>query len=269
MIELGAHHKSPVKRLAMSRFFESFQADQCCLCGSPEGLSGEHKIKASALRAIFGNTPMVIGNSDGVSALRPAQGPKSKAFHFSARICSSCNGAHTQPPDREFDHFHKMVSELIFDEESPEKILDLPRYALGSEAYINVFRYFAKLLACHIAESSGPRALVICEFALGRDNFNPISLFIDRDPTYTAFHKDYGEHQYAAHGGLIVPTNPKSQTPTSFRSSLTLGLVRYQFWVTFNTHVADELKNRHPIFWRKCQEAYLTALESHIPKPDK
>ena len=34
---------------------------QCCLCGSTEALSGEHKIKASALRGVFGKQGMVIG----------------------------------------------------------------------------------------------------------------------------------------------------------------------------------------------------------------
>jgi hypothetical protein len=75
----------------MGTFFEPYQAEGCCLCGSRESLTGEHKIKASALRKIFGKNAMTIGHFDGHSIPRSAQGPKSSAFHFSSRMCSSCN----------------------------------------------------------------------------------------------------------------------------------------------------------------------------------
>ncbi|HHT7520271.1 TPA: hypothetical protein ACT1UU_003971, partial [Klebsiella oxytoca] len=84
----------------MEIFFKSYQTEGCCLCGSSGSLTGEHKIKASALRKIFGSNAMVIGDFDDGGILRTAQGPKSKAFHFSARMCSLCNGSRTQPADQ-------------------------------------------------------------------------------------------------------------------------------------------------------------------------
>lgn len=53
---------------------------QCCLCGSTEALSGEHKLKAAALRSEFGAQPMVIGRPG--ERYRHAQSPSSKQFHF-------------------------------------------------------------------------------------------------------------------------------------------------------------------------------------------
>ncbi len=47
----------------MGFFFEPYQTDCCCLCGSPESLTGEHKVKASALRKIFGRDGIDFGES--------------------------------------------------------------------------------------------------------------------------------------------------------------------------------------------------------------
>ena len=65
---------------------------ECCLCGSPENLTGEHKIKASLLRSEFGTSNMVIGKfGDPASRPRLAQSAKSKAMHFASRLCIPCN----------------------------------------------------------------------------------------------------------------------------------------------------------------------------------
>lgn len=253
----------------MGIFFEPYQTDRCCLCGSPESLTGEHKVKASALRKIFGRESMVIGSFDGTSIPRSAQGPKSQAFHFSARICASCNSSSTQAPDHEFDRFHALVSDLVSQGKPPESVFNLPQYDLSSTQYLNVFRYFAKLLCCHVAESSGPRALAVSEFALGRACRNTVCLYIDADPTYEVFHERFGEHKFAAHGGLIVPVDSKTQLPTSFRSSLTLGAVRYIFWVRFGALAGLALQLFHRPFFEKCDAAYREALRNPLSDDER
>ena len=75
----------------MGIWFEPFREQQCCLCGSTDRLTGEHKFKASALKALFKGSPMVVGQFDGTSTPRNAQGPKSEALHFAARLCANCN----------------------------------------------------------------------------------------------------------------------------------------------------------------------------------
>ena len=234
----------------MGMFFEPYNADCCCMCGSSASLTGEHKIKASALRTIFGRDAMVIGSFDGKSTLRPAQGPKSRAFHFSARLCASCNSTRTQAPDREFDEFHALVSASLSEGQDPLSVFCLPQYAIGSGEYLDVFRYFAKLLCCHVAESCGPRPLALSEFAVGNVHRNPVFLHIDADPTYATFRETFGEHRYAAHGGLVVPVDANTQLPTSFRSSMTLGAVRYIFWVNFGVLVGAALRLFHQDFSR-------------------
>lgn len=249
----------------MDMFFEPYQTESCCLCGSRESLTGEHKIKASVLRKIFSENAMVIGNFDGENAPRLAQGPKSRAFHFSARMCSLCNNTLTQAADHEFDRFHALADSLLSEGKDPSLAFDSPKYILGSEAYLNVFRYFSKMLCCHIAESSGPRLLAACEFAMGKTNRNIVFLHIDIDLAYEVFRDKFGEHQFARHGGLMVLFDPKTQNLTSFRSSISLGAVRYTFWVEINETVAITLRTFHYEFWRKCKDAYLDALKNPLP----
>lgn len=253
----------------MGLFFEPYQADRCCLCGSPESLTGEHKVKASALRKIFGKDAMVIGSFDGTGRPRSAQGAKSRAFHFSARMCASCNGSRTQSSDYEFDRFHTSISEMLSQGKAPELVFSLPEYGVGSTRYLDVFRYFAKLLCCQVAESCGPRPSELSEFAVGKTDRNLVFLNIDADPAYENLLDSFGDHQFAGHGGLMVCADSKSSVPTSFRSSLSLGAVRYKFWVQYDAAVQAELRHFHPDFWGKCEAAYREAIKASLSDDDR
>ncbi|PZO15373.1 MAG: hypothetical protein DCF25_13640 [Leptolyngbya foveolarum] len=71
----------------MGLFFRSFNARTCCLCGGQNKLTGEHKIKAAALKKEFGNQKLVIFNADdSVSQGIIAQSIKSKHLKFQASI---------------------------------------------------------------------------------------------------------------------------------------------------------------------------------------
>lgn len=212
---------------------------------------------------------MVIGSFDGQSIIRAAQGPKSEAFHFTARMCSTCNGARTQAADREFDRFHALISACLLKGGDPSSVFGLPQYEIGTEAYLNVFRYFSKLLCCHVAESSGPRPLAVSRFAIGAVNRNVVWLSIDADPTYRDFREAHGEHKYAAHGGLVVPVDSKTRRPTRFISSISLGAVRYRFWTSLLPISGVALKWFHRGFWNKCQEAHRDAVENPLSDEQK
>lgn len=253
----------------MSFLFEPYDNARCCLCGAREDLTGEHKIAASALRSIFGHEKMAIGVLDNGDPLRMAQGPKSKAFHFKAKICRTCNSSRTQKPDNEFQHFNTMVQELLDQDRDPTEVFASQRYQQGTPEYLNVFRYLAKLLCCHLAESEGPRPKPVAAFAIGRLHYNNMLLQIDRDPIYDDYKKLAGEHSYASHGGLVVYSNAETGLPEQFQTSLTLGPARYRFWIRFDWPAALDLKIFHGDFLARCQAAHQQALKSPMTDDER
>lgn len=254
----------------MGLTFFPFQQNVCCLCGSTKDLSGEHKIKASLLRKEFGASQMVIGrSSNSTERMRSAQSPKSKALHFKARICASCNSHRTQAADREFDKFHRIVQEFFSTGDDPKRVFDSDRYATGSKAYLNVFRYFAKLLCCHMADSCAPRSRHMSNFALGQVNANCVWLDIDRDWSYTQASAVLGPHQYAAHGGLLIFSDKKSGSPNAFHSTLTLGSVRYVFFSRLNWIERLELRIDHQDFYEWCRARGRETMDHPMSEQDR
>lgn len=238
--------------------FEPFASDACALCGAVEGLTGEHKVKASALRAVFGREEMVIRRFGDPSSSRSAQGPKSKAFHFRAWVCAFCNGTRTQPADREFDEFHQLTTDLLKAGKAPDLAFNEPRYSLGTEPYLNVFRYFAKQMCCHLAEVGAPRPVQVARFAIGMDEPNPISLGIDEDWTYRRAVAEFGPQQYASHGGLTVYAHKTSGDPGGFHSTLSIGAIRYVYFIRLRWLAKLELRLQHRDFMRWCRARALS-----------
>ena len=228
---------------------------ECCLCGSPENLTGEHKIKASLLRSEFGTSKMVVSKI-GNPANRPrfSQSAKSREFHFSSRLCKPCNTARTQAADKEFDRFHAAARKLLDAGRDPRGAMESSQYTLGSEPYHNVFRYFAKLLCCHIADVGGPRFLALTRFALGEIDRNIVSLAIKRDWTFQEASRWMALHQYAAHGGLVVYGHKKTGSPWGFHSTLTIGPLQYVFFVRLNWIGCVVLRLQQKEFHDWCRE---------------
>lgn len=253
----------------MGVFFEPNSMTECCLCGSTENLTGEHKVKASALRSEFGSNRMTI-RMDGSSEddLRLAQGPKSKEFHFSSRICGNCNSKVTQPADREFERFDHEARALFNKGEDPKIVFQLARYASSTAAYLNLFRYFAKLLCCHMAEVGAPRRHLMTQFARGLSDANCIWLNVDEDVTFRQA-SPHGLTQYAAHGGLTVYGNKDTGCANGFHSTLTIGPIRYIFYSRLSILEQWALMLAHPAFHKWCKEMVEAAKTDPIPYTDQ
>lgn len=250
--------------------FAPFASDACCLCGATGDLTGEHKIKASALRSEFGKASMVIGRFDGADMVsRPAQGVKSKALHFAAPVCGPCNSSRTQDADREFDRFHRAARDLLEQGVDPSLAFADPRYEVGSGPYLDVFRYFAKLLACHLAELRAPRPLHMTAFAIGAARQNCVWLAVNEDWTYQQLAASLGPHQYAAHGGLVVYGDKKSGDATAFHSTLTVGPLRYVFHSRLNWLQRWELRTFYPEFNDWCRAQVKVASENPMSDTER
>ena len=161
---------------------------------------------------------------------RAAQGPKSKAFHFAARVCKICNSSRTQAADKEFDRFSDMARSLLEEGASPSLAFQHNRYEINSVHYLNLFRYFAKILCCHMAELRLPRHIHMSRFAIGRANRNCVWLGVDEDWKYKEIVKVSGHQPYAAHGGLVIYAVKKTGRNVGFHSTLSVGRLRFVFF---------------------------------------
>lgn len=164
--------------------FTKLNDDECSLCKRRGQLTGEHKIKASLLRAEFGKDHTIIAGKYPAKIL---QSPKSKHVHFKKKICKHCNSTQTQAADRAFDQLHFSLKKL---KEEGVDITDennRPNLELLLEEELDAFRYFAKLLCCFLAEVGGPHSRSISAFALNKTDKNPIFLRIDLHPNYEKF----------------------------------------------------------------------------------
>ena len=252
-------------RNVVGMLLRKFDPSKCCLCGQSGKLTGEHKIKLSALRDEFGNIPLYIGNST-TSPYKLAQSPKSKFFHFLGKICADCNSVKTQPADRVFHEFHLLVKESFINSQSDlweDGVYRHPEFAYGSPKSNLLFRYFSKILCCRLAESTGPTPIYLARHALGEFDQNRVWLRVRREPIQEKLEAEHGNWRYAAHGGLVVYSNRYGGRPQAFHSSISIGPVQYIFW--FRLHWLEKLEMRlmHRKFYKDCIDVAST--ESNFP----
>jgi hypothetical protein len=244
------------------KMFEAITDSECCLCGSTSDLTGEHKIKASALRRIFGKDAMIIGHFDGEREPRLAQGPKSSEFHFGAKLCGTCNASGTQPADRTFDQFHEEVARRFDAGLGADDLFPAERYSEGAAETLNIFRYFGKLLVCQVADTGGPRLTAVAQFVVGRSDFNPVKLKIRADATYQDFTQISDDFLgFAGHGGLVI-NHSCGGVLSGFHSTLSLGPIQYVYWVEFRGDVSADLAEADPRFFAVTREAFRKSMKT-------
>lgn len=222
--------------------FKKLTEQQCALCESTEELTGEHKIKASLLRAEFGDRHTVIFGKNSPKIL---QSPKSKYAHFKSKICKQCNSQHTQVADKAFDRLHKRLKKLRIDGVPLTSEDNVPNFELSSVDELDVCRYFAKLLCCFLVETGGPRSKSISEFAISKTDKNPIFLTILEDYEYETKLEANSSLGLAEHGGLTFRFDNQKRLVKSIESSLSAGGIKYLFWVELSLMLSLELNVEH------------------------
>jgi hypothetical protein len=131
----------------------------CWICGNPAD-TGEHKIKKSLPISVWGKGP--YRGDAAMSHVKnkrayDIQGPDSQSIKYLASLCSDCNNRRTQPFDFAYDQFCQFV---IRNEQDvlKHRVIDFAEvYGPGFEiAQLNLFKYFVKLLGCHLAHGGWP-----------------------------------------------------------------------------------------------------------------
>lgn len=244
----------------MGLLFQRYRVPHCCLCREKGLLTGEHKIKASMLRQEFGKDILSVHRNE--ERPRIAQSVKSKHLKFEAKICQACNGARTQQPDLEFDSFSKLVLQKIRLNQDPKSIWDDKKYAKGSPSYLNLFRYFAKILCCQLAEIDAPIPKRLAQFAICKSRGNYIWLDIRPDSMFEQLEAHMSALKYAAHGGLLIHGFSE---PTAFYSTITLGPLQYAFFMNLAPVEILELKWLYREFYNSCCTHLDLARETSLP----
>jgi len=139
-----------------SIFYMFNNVPKCWICNSPAD-SREHKIKKADIIRVYGKgssfhkKDLHYCRHDGqIVSLR---GPDSKDIKFDRVICRKCNNERTQPFDRAYDAFIEHI-------ESNRDLILRHRQIDFQNVYgnnwenlqLNLFRYFAKMLGCRIAD---------------------------------------------------------------------------------------------------------------------
>lgn len=129
---------------------------KCWICGG-EANSGEHLVKASDLRALFGNVtqkkPLYFHNS--VARNQPIAGIKSDKLKYTKCICARCNNERTQT----HDHAWKRLSQYLRSTQyHTSTLIRLKRVFPGKvrQSMLDVHLFFVKLFGCLIVEHSIP-----------------------------------------------------------------------------------------------------------------
>ena len=130
----------------------------CWICGDAAN-SGEHLIKASDLKSLFGHvtqkSPLYLHTDKRRNHL--IRGIKSDKLKYKALLCACCNNERTQPHDESW----KKLSAYLRERQppiQPSMLVRLDRAFPGkvSKSMLNVHLFFLKLFGCIITENKIP-----------------------------------------------------------------------------------------------------------------
>jgi hypothetical protein len=159
----------------------------CWICRTGPADSGEHRVKASDVRAtapmLSQQNPIYLQRNFEPTNIRIG-GAKSKTLTFDYSICRYCNNTRTQP----YDNAWSMLSQYLrthWDDIRRRGRFDLSKAFPGGTraAALNVHLYFVKVFGCKLVEDKikvelGPFSRALMEGAAHPE----VSLLIADDP---------------------------------------------------------------------------------------
>lgn len=130
----------------------------CWICGEVAN-SGEHLIKASDLKSLFGSVtqkkPLFFHTNDSKNI--PIGSIKSDRFKSNTLICADCNNNKTSRYDYAWQKLSEQLRTYPLHKRGPLNIRTVRVF--GNNVYknaVNVHLYFVKLFGCRIIEDSIP-----------------------------------------------------------------------------------------------------------------
>ncbi len=148
---------------------------KCWICGANAD-SGEHLVKASDIRAVFGPVsqikPLFFHTKERRN--RSVPGVRANILKSGARICAKCNNQRTQPHDRAWEN----LSQYLRSREPFFRVGDRVRLAkvfpgAVRSSMLRVHLYFVKVFGCLILEHDIPINLELFSKALIQETPHP------------------------------------------------------------------------------------------------
>lgn len=138
-------------------------ADQICwICGN-EAKSGEHKIKRSDLRDVFGQltqaAPLFFNSAKHKNCRVGSL--DARLLKSPALICEMCNNNRSQPYDKAWEHFSAWLRNNHHSTEVGKAVRANRAFPYNTaKLMLQVHLYFVKLFGCHIKEANAAIDLV-------------------------------------------------------------------------------------------------------------
>ena len=135
----------------------------CWICGDP-GDTGEHMIKRSDLKALFGphvsqDRPLYVNSA--TQRNQKIGSTKAKKLKFRSRLCSNCNNDRTANSDESWRVLSEFLQKPFTGLNLGQRILnpaELP--GTGERSMLEVHLYFVKYFGCCIVDSTIPIDIV-------------------------------------------------------------------------------------------------------------
>ena len=131
---------------------------KCWICGG-EATTGEHIVKASDLKSMFGTvtqkSPLFLSTIEKRN-VRINSIKKSGEIKSNALLCAYCNNARTAPFDKAWESMSKFLHSR--DDQREGSIIRLEKVFPGKtkEGMLNIHLFFAKLFGCAIEDLEVP-----------------------------------------------------------------------------------------------------------------
>lgn len=141
----------------------------CWICGKT-GNTGEHLIKASDLKSLFGNVSQsspVYFHTSKANNIPVGSIKRSNRLKSDALICNYCNSSMTQPYDKAWEQ----LSEYLrgnWDKITTSGIVDMTKVFRGTvrKSMLYVHLYFVKLFGCRIVQDNVPISIEPFQYSL-------------------------------------------------------------------------------------------------------
>ena len=201
---------------------------QCWWCGSIAD-SREHKFKRTDLTRMWGTDDYLLWISE-QQQVKVRSARKSAIVKFNPNMCMPCNNTRSQPFDVAYDKFADYVWGHL-DDLWGHRFLDM-QLIYGPDwqgGVLNLARYFAKQLACRMANAGYPVPSGIPPFLDGQPLLPNVQMALFKDPDLRDLYRQGQREGFMASGLFLSPAagavSQSRRKLVMYSSSATIGYI--------------------------------------------